>query len=493
MLLLTRPVWRRHIKKPPGDGLPKPVLLESFDAVAQFTGSGGATLAQDPVNKVQGTGAVSITADGTQAAVATKLNVANTDPATLGVIAVYTDNGNDPEYQTTTSVDVRLGRGGTYYGLSGVTNPSISDLNLGGFWNSYNVTDAGSLSTKGPGQLDLRVTQNNTAPRCGTTRVDAMYANASGIPTIVWTFDDLMIGQYNVAFPLWRSLGLKGTLYLAPSFLASGPPSHLTMAQVQEMYAAGWDMGCDGTWDDSNMTDHATVVDAVADINNIRQFLIDNGMPRAQDHMCYPFGACRVPGTKVQIAGVTSDGTNVVTVASTGGIVNGMRAAGILVPRSPAITVVNINSATQVTLSAAIPAGTSDMSFTNTSGEFHTGKLPAALRTAGFKTGRLTATGQRFTRFGLADQGLIFPGNSTNSTSFPNLAAFQARIDLIEKRGQTLMFYSHDIFPGGTGLHTDQGLFTQFSNELASRVAAGRIQVLTISELWARDGNATPP
>lgn len=492
MLLLTRPVWRR-IKKAPGGGLPSPALLESFDAAEQFTASGGATLTQDTVNKVQGAGSLLITADGTQPAIATKFNVANTDPVALEVIAVYTDNGNDPEYQTTTSVDVRLGRGGTYYGLTGVSNPSISDLNLGGFWNSYNVTDAGSLGTKGIGQIDLRITQNNTAPRCGTTRVDALYTNAAGIPTVVWTFDDLMIGQYNVAFPLWQSLGLKGTLYVAPSFLASGPPSHLTLPQVQEMYAAGWDMGCDGTWDDSNMTAHATAADAISDISNVRQFLIDNGMPRAQDHLCYPFGACRVPGTKVQISGVTSDGTNVITVASTSGIVNGMRAAGILVPRSPATTVVSINNATQVTLSAAIPPGTSDMSFTDTSGEFHTGKLPAALRVAGFKTGRLTVTGQRFTRFGFADQGLIFPSNSTNSTSFPNLAAFQARIDLIEKRGQTIMFYSHDIFPGGSGLHTDQNLFTQFSNELAFRAAAGRIQVLTISELWARDGNATPP
>jgi hypothetical protein len=470
--------------------LPTPILLESFDNSADFTAGGGATLSEDTTTKVQGTGALAIEADGTQAPSANKTNIANLDVDSLGVIAYNQNLGMDPEYQTATYVDMRLGVGGTYVGAAGITRPAIDDSDLGSNWNSFNISDINASLPSGVQQIDLTVQHANAAPFCEKSRNDALYANASGRPTVLLTFDNAYKGVIDNAFPKLQSLNLKASCFVGsdqPGGDVIGGSFHMTVQDLYTLYGAGWDICPNGTAMDTSMTDHASVAEAIADIDGVKAWLTGLGFTRGLDAFCYPNGSARVPGTRVQVASVAADGSAVVIVADTTGITAGMKVAGKTVPQSPVTTVVSVDSGTQLTLSAAIPAGTTPMSFTDTSGPFHTGKLQAALKAAGYKFGRLTANGSRFTRFGLGDMGLMFPVYSLGTLN--DRAGLSTRLDAVSKRGQTICLFAHNISDTDIPVAT----FNDMADELGERVAANEFDVLTLSEFLARDGNATPP
>jgi hypothetical protein len=463
--------------------LTTPILLESFSNVTDWAASAGATLTGEGDD-------IAMTADGTQAPVMTKTNLGIFDKATdLGVIATLVDLGDDPEYQTCTSIDTRLGSAGTYRGATGVTNPSLSDINLGKAWASFDISDI-PFHPSGLAQVDLQMKSNNTAPRCETVKLDRVYRLAQGRPTILMNFDNAYNGIYNIAFPIMSERNFKGSCFVGgdgPGGDVIGGDFHMTVEMLQALYAAGWDICPNGTATDDPMTDHASVADAVADIDSVKAWLISKGFHRGLECFCYPNGSARVAGDEKQVAAVTSDGSNIVVMASTSGIEVGYKAAGALVPRSPATTVVSVDSATQLTLSAAIPSGTSAMSFTDTSGPFHTGKLQAGLKAAGYKFGRLTANGTRFTRFGLGDQGLVFPTYSWNT--FSDLDALKVRLDAVEKRGHTISIFAHNV----SDTDVLPATFESFMDEVKTRVDENRFDVLTMSQFIARDGNARPP
>jgi peptidoglycan/xylan/chitin deacetylase (PgdA/CDA1 family) len=427
--------------------------------------------------------------DGTNAGLATKTNVGSVDKADMGVQAILLNLGNDPEYQNVTAADTRIGVGGTYRGASGVTNPTISDVNVGKFWSSFDISDL-SGHPSGVSQIDLRLQNTSSAPKAEVTSVERWYRNAIGRPTILLTFDNAYLGVYQSVLPKLKSLGLKASCFVAgdgPSGDVLGGDFHMTVAMLKELYDAGWDICPNGTSTDNPMSSATDAAAAVADIETIKTWLSDRGFRRGLDCFCYPNGVARVAGNKVQVAAVTADGSNVVTMASTTGITVGREVAGPTVPAVPDTTVLAVTDATHLTLSANIPAGTTPMSFTDTSGPFHTGKLQAALKAAGYKFGRLTANGTRYTRMGLGDMGLVFPVYSLNS--FADLAAFQTRLDAVEKRGHTICLFAHNV----SDTDVLPATFNAFADEIATRVNANRFDMLTMSQFIARDGKAFAP
>lgn len=434
------------------------------------------------------TGLVAV-GDGTNAGLVTKTNVGSVDKLDMGVQAVVLDLGQDPEYQDVTAPDTRIGVGGTYRGSSGVTNPTISDVNTGRYPHSFDISDL-SGHPSGVSQIDLRLQNTSGAPKAEVTSVERWYRNAAGRPTVLLTFDNAYLGVYQNVFPKLAALGMQASCFVSGDQEdVIGGSTHMTVAQLKELYDAGWDVCPNGTPTDDPLSNLADMSAVLAGLEQVKSWLATNGFMRGHDCTCYPNGVARVAGNKVQVAAVTSNGTNTVTMTSTTGISAGRKAAGPLVPAVPPVTVLSVVNSTTLTLSASIPAGTSPMSFTDTSGPFHTGKVQAALKAAGFRFARTTANGSRYTRFGLGDQGLVFPVYSLGS--FANLAAFQTRLDAVEKRGQTLCLFDHNINddPGNTSTAT----FNSYMDELKTRVDGNRFDVLTLSQFLARDGKAFAP
>ncbi len=72
--------------------------------------------------------------------------------------------------------------------------------------------------------------------------VEAITQGASLPPRpIIITFDDAWLDNYTAAFPIMKKYGFTGVLYLPYTYI--GAPCCLSVDQVKEMAAAGWEVG----------------------------------------------------------------------------------------------------------------------------------------------------------------------------------------------------------------------------------------------------------
>jgi hypothetical protein len=96
-------------------------------------------------------------------------------------------------------------------------------------------------------RIEVRLIQADAA---GTTAPDAvqvygLWGGVSRKSKVLVTFDDGDDTLYAAAFPVMQAAGMRGTAYLVGSYV--GTFSNVALAQLQEMYAAGWDLG-NHTW-----------------------------------------------------------------------------------------------------------------------------------------------------------------------------------------------------------------------------------------------------
>lgn len=479
---------------------PRPILLESFETLTGFTSAGG-TQVLDTVRKVQGASSLKLSGNGTAGTnpIATKTGIANLDPAGLGVVAGYFRIADEAHRQVN-GVQMRLGRGGTYYSgpnLSiGVGRPS------GGYWAAIDASEIG-MSGLGAGTIDLRAQINQQtvagyATYANAVSFDALYANAKGPATVLLTFDDAEDTAYTIAYPLMAARNLKGTIYL-PRDSVGLNSTKLSAAQVQTLYANDWDVANDGRTDDQPMTSAATLADAIANINSNRSYLVANGWTRAADHFCYPNGVMwgdasgALPVPLQSTAMTATAGSAAVTFGSAvTGLTAGMTAYGFGVPPGTIVSSVAGDNLSAV-LSNPIAAGqTKPAIFIDQSGEFYMGKPQAALAAAGYKTGRQASGNDIYTRFGFGDQALMLPDKGTDNPTFADLKPL---IDTALLRGTTLVLHWHRLDESVTGasIRAKISVFTAVLDYIVAARNAGLLQILTISELWARDGAATVP
>lgn len=112
----------------------------------------------------------------------------------------------------------------------------------------------------------------------------AQGADLPACPVII-TFDDGNADLYTRAFPILQRYGFSGTLYLVVNYLDQ--PGFLSSEQVQELVAAGWEIG-------SHSFSHPNLaqVDGEAlrrETEGSRQWLM-NRFGRPIDSFAYPYG-----------------------------------------------------------------------------------------------------------------------------------------------------------------------------------------------------------
>jgi peptidoglycan/xylan/chitin deacetylase (PgdA/CDA1 family) len=79
-------------------------------------------------------------------------------------------------------------------------------------------------------------------PISTTMLVQAIQKGASLPPRpVIITFDDGNEDNYTVAFPIMQKYGFTGVLYLPFDYI--GTPGYMTAGQINEMIAAGWEIG----------------------------------------------------------------------------------------------------------------------------------------------------------------------------------------------------------------------------------------------------------
>lgn len=115
-----------------------------------------------------------------------------------------------------------------------------------------------------------------------------------------------------------------------------------------------------------------------------------------------------------------------------------------------------------------------------------------AFAKAGMRSMRTTNSIPQFDRFGLGDQAMTVTSYSANAAAgYPELLA---ALDTAELRGSSQSFHFHSIVESGaTGNDQNAPVLDAFCAELAARVAAGRIEVVTRPQWWRRVSVSTPP
>lgn len=269
---------------PPAYVLPVPILLESFDSLTGVTAMGGSALSLDTDHPLQGSAALAMEGSPSAAGnVGMERSLPASDPTSLGTLA----------YASRRRSGASVGTGWWYMYRDGATGfvplPSMASFPQGWRWTAAHVSEFSALSgLTGTGGLKVRLMHQNISPFGGSFALDGLYAKAQGRPTVLFTFDDQWDTHRTVAMPILSEAGFKGTAYVSPGLLGSGGVKSTT-AQLQALYAAGWDLACD-SWLDASLISGHTTASAVAEVVSIRNWLIENDMPRAANHGTWPYG-----------------------------------------------------------------------------------------------------------------------------------------------------------------------------------------------------------
>jgi len=124
------------------------------------------------------------------------------------------------------------------------------------------------------------------APISITLLINAI-RNGADLPPrpIVITFDSDTPGIYRKAFPIMQEMGFIGNLFIIAGHLdASGT---LTTAQVQELVAAGWEIGSKGMWG----VDLTTNYEALAEEVSGSKHLLEEKLGTIINVFSYPYGS----------------------------------------------------------------------------------------------------------------------------------------------------------------------------------------------------------
>jgi peptidoglycan/xylan/chitin deacetylase (PgdA/CDA1 family) len=256
-------------------------LFEDFETAGDWTTySGAGTCAADTTNVKTGAQSLAITpATGTVYAVQKTISAVVTphceawafisDVAKVSLIEVFfsarADYNTYVKYQFAAN---QLVTGWNHLILKG----AVEDIGGGASWSSTMI------------RLMLRVTA--VAGQDVTVSFDNLRSGLVTSPAILLTFDDGYTAEYVSAYAYTKTWG-RGTIYVVSDNIGTGG-TNLTLAQCQEIYAGGWDI--------ANHTDaHVDLSDSTQGqcetaLDDCRDWLIANAMPRAALHVAYPWG-----------------------------------------------------------------------------------------------------------------------------------------------------------------------------------------------------------
>jgi hypothetical protein len=117
--------------------------------------------------------------------------------------------------------------------------------------------------------------------------------------------------------------------------------------------------------------------------------------------------------------------------------------------------------------------------------------LCTAFSNVGMKSGRTTFGYSFYDTFGLGDIAMTVNGLATGSGA--TYAALKAQVDTAMARGETLIFYTHDVSATPSGIGTSTSIFTQLVDYVKTFVDAGTADVSTITQWYDKVKYASQP
>lgn len=153
--------------------------------------------------------------------------------------------------------------------------------------------DLGPKSIEGvPDLTNVQAFQIEVEPTGGSLR--ACLDSIRTVPrpkrgSVMLTFDDNVISQYETAFPIMQKYGMAGVVGVIDS--AVGSDAHIPLEGMHEMQAAGWEMVSHPHTSRSKKLLELSEEGRRAEIRANKQWLIDNGFERGSRFIIWPFNA----------------------------------------------------------------------------------------------------------------------------------------------------------------------------------------------------------
>jgi hypothetical protein len=490
--------------------LEAPILLESFDSLTGFTAANG-TIALNTNSPAQGTGKLEFIPPGTNLSPnATKTNAfsLNAPDVATDHYAFCIDFGclDDFDLQSCLGCTFQLAEGGssTYQTVTNISGPtglnSVTRRVVGKMWWSVAGVEVPGFATFITGNKNLRMQSAQGEPYANHPKVDGLIRKAKSISTPLITFDDIRTGPFDYGLDILDAYGLKATWFVAYSLV--GQANRLTLAQLQHIKSRGHTIALNLTADDNIITAKASVQAVIDEYLAGKAYLEANGLDSIGKYfVCYSNGVAFSNATPVAKTGITADGSTTVLCSNTTSLVDGMYATGINtggvnIPPGTRIATGGIVTNTSITLTNAVAAGTTRISFVDNSGIFHGTKLRDAMITAGVKVGRTTITSPRtsfYSRNGLGDQALWLPG--TGVTGLTNIT-MRTELNLARDRGEDVIYYIHNLQNvgalGDPNPNIDASVlnFADWAAQIGAGRDAGNMDPLNMEDWYGKVGSA---
>jgi len=138
----------------------------------------------------------------------------------------------------------------------------------------------------------IRITiSTQTADTETAISLDDLRISTQGLPRLCIGFDDGYLNDIGglTACDYMNARGIIGTQYVISSRVGL-PGDHLSLAQLQALYAQGWAISNHTATHDSWVAGELTQAQYEAEISTCTDYLVANGMPRAAHHFAYPGG-----------------------------------------------------------------------------------------------------------------------------------------------------------------------------------------------------------
>lgn len=146
--------------------------------------------------------------------------------------------------------------------------------------------------------MHVQVTNKASSGGGGVVKLHGVFRRLQSRPKLIIDFDDNYATAYTQVFPYMAKYGLVGNIGVIADRV--GTAGYMTEAQIDEMYAAGWDMVVHGDYAHTSgmLNSYAAIL---ADIEHNRDYIAAR-WPRAADHYIFPAGQIHAQSESALIA-----------------------------------------------------------------------------------------------------------------------------------------------------------------------------------------------
>ncbi len=298
-------------------------LFEGFETFADWSVTGTGATIEDETNLVKsGSHSLKVTSVNNVSAYATKTVSLDLSEKDRFSCWVYIDDIS--KYSQSTVVLLYFRTDATNYyscSINAVKKTNIIQVVNG--WNFLNFRKEDFTVNNSPNWADINEIRIRALSASGQTQsliIDDLRYHYYSKPKVIISFDDGADSVYSKAFAYMTTLGLHGVAFVPGDAAHIGAENYMTLANLQEIYADGWDVGNHGLT--HTELDVLTEAEIITEVQGGQEVIESWGFTRRDCHkfLAYPNSAyndlvisvCRNLGLRACRSGMNRNQNNIV-------------------------------------------------------------------------------------------------------------------------------------------------------------------------------------